>query len=177
MKKKTFLPLSLLLLTGLLSFGFFQRWAIKEGYSITIDNFDITGKFEKVSGSIVFDETNLEKSGFKIRVDVKSLSTGNILKTKSALSSEWFHASQYPSIDFVSSKIEKAGPTYKVTGDLTIRGITRPVTIPFAFVNEGSEGVFSGEFVVNRVDFEVGSEESEVEYDVKVIIKVPVKRS
>lgn len=177
MKKKTFLPLSLLLLTGLLSFGFFQRWTIKEGYSITIDNFDITGKFEKVSGSIVFDEANLEKSGFKIRVDVKSLSTGNILKTKSALSSEWFHASQYPAIDFVSSKIEKTGATYKVTGDLTIRGITRSVAIPFAFVNEGSEGVFSGEFVVNRVDFEVGSEESEVEYDVKVILKVPVKRS
>ncbi len=177
MKIKIFRILSLLFVAGLLAFSFFRQWTIKEGYSIAIDNFDITGKFEKFSGSIVFDENSLDKSFFKVKVDVKSLSTGNILKTKSALSSEWFHASQYPAIDFASSKVEKAGATYKVTGDLTIRGITRPVTIPFAFVNEGSEGVFSGEFVVNRIDFEVGSEESEVEYDVKVIIKVPVKRS
>ncbi len=177
MKIKIFPGILLLLVAGILSFAVFRQWKIKEGYSITIDNFDITGKFEKFGGVIVFDENDLEKSSFKVKVDVKSLSTGNILKTKSALSSEWFYASQYPSIDFVSSKIEKAGATYKVTGDLTIRGITRPVVIPFAFVNEGSEGVFSGEFVVNRVDFEVGSEESEVEYDVKVILKVPVGRS
>ncbi|ODS72507.1 MAG: hypothetical protein ABS46_20850 [Cytophagaceae bacterium SCN 52-12] len=176
MKIKIFRALSLLFVAGLLSFSFFRQWTIKEGYNIAIDNFDITGKFEKFDGSIVFDESSLERSSFKVKVDVKSLSTGNILKTKSALSAEWFHASQYPSIDFVSSKIEKAGSTYIVKGDLTIRGITRPVVIPFAFVNEGSEGVFSGEFVVNRVDFEVGSEQSEVEYDVKVILKVPVKR-
>ncbi len=177
MKIKIFPGIGFLFIAGLLSFAVFRQWKIKEGYSIAIDNFDITGKFEKFGGSIVFDENNLEKSFFKVKVDVKSLSTGNILKTKSALGSEWFHASQYPAIDFVSSKIEKAGATYKVTGDLTIRGITRPVTIPFAFVNEGSDGIFSGEFIVNRVDFGVGSEESEVEYDVKVILKVPVKRS
>lgn len=176
MKNKIYLSAFLLIAIGSASFAFFQSWTIKEGYSITIDNFDITGKFEKFGGTLIFDENNLEKSRFQVTVDVKSLSTGNILKTKSALGSEWFNAAKYPAIDFVSTKIEKAGATYRVTGNLTIRGITRETTIPFAFVNEGKEGVFSGEFVVNRVDFEVGSDLSDVEYEVKVTLKVPVVR-
>lgn len=154
----------------------FQQWKIREGYNVAIDNYDVTGKFEKMNGTIVFDEKNPENARFVIRVDVKSLSTGNILKTTNALTEDWFYASKYPSIDFVSTQTEKTGNTYKVTGNLTIRGVTKRINIPFSFVPTGKEGLFTGEFTINRTDYKVGSPDSDVEYDVKIKLKIPVSR-
>ncbi len=167
-------PLLVIALTG--GIRTLQGWTITENHSIRIDNFDITGRFEKFSGDIVFDAGNLAASRFNVRVAVQSLSTGNILKTKSALSSDWFGVGKFPYITFVSSRIEKDGKGWKATGDLTIRDVKKTVVIPFTFEEQGNDGVFSGEFTVDRVDFGVGSELSEVAYDVKVILAVPVRK-
>jgi len=153
-----------------------QHWIIQDNHSIRIDNFDITGRFEKFSGKIIFDQKDLAAARFDVAVDVKSLSTGNILKTTNALSKDWFDAGNYPVITFVSDRIEKSGASWKAVGNLTIRGIKKQVVIPFAFVSSGNEGGFSGEFTLNRTDYGVGDPESEVEYDVKVLLNVPVRK-
>ena len=58
---------------------------------------------------------------FNLKIDVKSISTGNGMMNKKAQIAEWFDAAKYPQIKYVSSKIEKSGDGYNVIGKLTIK--------------------------------------------------------
>jgi polyisoprenoid-binding protein YceI len=91
---------------------------------------NVKGVFEKMSGTLVLDEADITKSKVDVTIDVASLNT-NIKKRDDHLRSpDFFDAASYPTMTFTSTKVEKAGKDkLKVTGNLTIRGTTRPVVL------------------------------------------------
>ena len=91
---------------------------------------NVRGEFSKVSGTVKFDPSNLAASSITAEVDVNSLNTREPDRDTHLKSADFFDTEHHPTMKFQSRKIEAAGPdAYKVTGDLTIRGVTREVVL------------------------------------------------
>jgi polyisoprenoid-binding protein YceI len=90
---------------------------------------NVRGAFHDVDGTIELDENDPTKSRGEFRVAAASLDTSFGARDAHLRSADFFDAEQYPSITFVSSAIEQVGDDqFKVTGDLTIRETTKPIT-------------------------------------------------
>jgi polyisoprenoid-binding protein YceI len=90
---------------------------------------EIEGQLRTFSGKVLLDERDLTKSQVSFSAQVASIDTGNADRDKHLKNPDFFDAAKFPSIEFKSTKIVKAGKAYKVTGDLTIRGVTKSVTL------------------------------------------------
>jgi len=153
-----------------------QELTIKDGYSIKFTSKDPSGIFKEFSGKILFDEADLKSSKFDLAVKVSSISTGNGMMNKKALSKEWFDATQFPDIKFISTKIEKSDKGYSIIGNLTIKGTTKLTKIPTVYKSNGNDGSFSGVFYVKRSIFKLGHESDAVPDVLKVTFNVPVSK-
>lgn len=91
----------------------------------------VSGKFKTFSGTILYDANDLTKSSVEVEIEVQSVDTGNERRDNHLRSSEFFDAANNPLITFVSKKIEKRGDDYVAIGDLTIRGVTKAIELPF----------------------------------------------
>ncbi len=109
----------------------------------------VRGKFASVSGTVTLDEENPTLSGGTFTVDVASLNTGVEQRDGHLRSADFFDAEQYPTATFTTTKVEaKGGDDYAVTGDLTIRGTTKPVTFDVEVL-----GFYTGMNGARRVGF------------------------
>jgi len=124
---------------------------------------NVKGAFEKFQGTLVLDEKDITKSKLSATIDIASINT-NIGKRDDHLrSADFFDAAKYPTMTFESTKIEKAGADkLKVTGNLTIRGVTKPVVLNVEGLNQeikSPQGVLkrgaSATGTINRQDFGV----------------------
>ncbi len=149
-----------------------MSWKIADGYSIKFISEDPTGVFQKMEGSIQFDESDLANSSFDVKIDVSSINTGRGMQNKHAVSDKWFDAETHPTIRFVSKKFSKTADGYTVSGTMEIKGIKKPFDIPFTFENN----VFSGSFPVNRIDFGIGEPHKKVPNEIAVEVSVPVTK-
>jgi polyisoprenoid-binding protein YceI len=121
----------------------------------------VRGQFEKFSGTINLDEQNPENTTVEIVIDATSINTRQADRDGHLRSPDFLDAPSYPNITFKSTKVQKTGPnTAKLTGNLTIRDITKEVTLdvehsgvrksPFGpFLAAG----FSAETIINRKDW------------------------
>jgi len=90
----------------------------------------VRGEFEKVSGKIVYDEADVTKSTADITIDAASVNTRVAKRDADLRSPNFLDVAKYPTIAFKSKRVEKAGNgTLKMTGDLTIRGVTKEVAL------------------------------------------------
>jgi polyisoprenoid-binding protein YceI len=98
-----------------------------------------TARFKKASAQLQFDPNDLAASSVTVNIDVKSLETDypNVAEhdfNAQLLSEQWLDAAKHPQITFRSSKVEVTGPrTMRIHGDLTLRGVTRPMTLDARF--------------------------------------------
>ena len=123
---------------------------------------NVRGMFQKPAGTVVLDEGSPVKSNVSATIDVKSITTGVEERDTHLRSPDFFDAAKYPVITFVSTSFTKSSDTaYVVTGNLTMRGVTKPVTLAvtasppfqhFGTIRRGIEATTS----VNRQDFGVG---------------------
>jgi len=98
---------------------------------------------------------NLENSSVALTIETASLNTRVERRDNHLRSADFFDAANHPQIKFVSTKVSRVDDkNFNLTGDLTIRGITKPVQVPvkLVFLREG-DARFKGEFQVNRRDF------------------------
>ena len=117
----------------------------------------VRGKFAEVEGRVMLDEADPTASSGSFTVRAASLSTGNEQRDGHLRSADFFDAEAYPEITFVSTAIEpKGGNDHVVTGDLTIRGATRPVTFDVDFLGlyQGFEGRRAGFHATTRLNRE-----------------------
>lgn len=149
-------------------------YVFKEDFTIAFKSKDPSGEFKKAKGTIKFDADDLSNSKFDISIDVSSINTGNSMQNKKAQTSEWFESSTYPSIKFVSSKVEKSGDGYMITGKLTMKGVTKEKKIPATVSKSGSDLTFSGKFTVNRIDYGVGHKSDAVPDIMNISYSIPV---
>jgi polyisoprenoid-binding protein YceI len=122
---------------------------------------NVRGEFRKVSGTIIFDPANPAGSSVVAEIDVNSISTREPDRDNHLKSADFFDAANFPTIRFQSKKVAPDGAgSYKVTGDLTIRGVTREVVLlvegptaeikdPWGYTRRGAEAVAK----INRKDF------------------------
>ena len=95
----------------------------------------VRGKFNTVDGSLNLDRENPAASSGSFSVETASINTGVDQRDGHLRSADFFDAESFPTMDFASTKVEaKGGDDYAVTGDLTIKGVTRPVTFDVEFL-------------------------------------------
>ena len=143
--------------------------------------FKVEGLFGTVSGSlsglkstIEFNGNDLAASSILASVDPKSISTGISLRNNDLQKEKYLNSEKYPLISFKSNKIQKSGTGYKVIGDLTIKGVTKQIEIPFSFSEKEKEGVFKGAFTIQRLDYNVGKPGGSIGSMVTIDLEVPV---
>jgi polyisoprenoid-binding protein YceI len=122
---------------------------------------NVRGEFTKVSGNAVLDPSDPSKSSVEVVIDAASIDTREPQRDEHLRSADFLDVANHPTITFRSKKITAAGPDhYKVTGDLTIRGVTREVTFdvegpaqpvkdPYGNIRTGG----SAKAKINRKDF------------------------
>lgn len=152
-----------------------MSWNIIESHSIQFSTKKAKGDFKRFTGDIQFDQDNLQNSKFDVKIDVKSIGTGNFLKNRHAKGKNWFNSKEFPTINFQSKSFAKASDGYEVLGTLEIRGIQKEITIPFNF----TDNTFRGSFTIDRTDFKVGKTtgmSKGVGKEITLNISVPVTR-
>jgi polyisoprenoid-binding protein YceI len=119
----------------------------------------VHGRFHKWGGTLELDDADLTNSRLDITIDASSVDTREDKRDAHLRSADFLDVESHPNITFKSTRITKDGDTYNVTGDITIHGITKPVTLEV----EGGEQVkdpwggtrtgFSAKARLNRKDF------------------------
>lgn len=98
------------------------------------------GRFNEVEGGFTFDEADPTKLVLDVAIKTKSIDTHNKKRDQHLKGPDFFHVKQYETISFKSTKVEQGeGGTYRVTGDLTLHGTTKPITVDVAHVGSGSD--------------------------------------
>jgi polyisoprenoid-binding protein YceI len=94
----------------------------------------VRGQFKQYSGTLDLDPDDFTKSKFEGEIDVASIDTGNSQRDDHLRTNDFFDAPNHPKITFKSTRIEKkGGDEYVVHGDLTMRGVTKPITLDVEF--------------------------------------------
>lgn len=122
----------------------------------------VPGHFTKVDGTIVYDTQDLAKSTVSVSIDTASIDTEEPKRDAHLKSPDFFDAEKYPKITFVSTKVTPAGDKKaRVEGTLTIRGVSKPVTLDVDLLGTGPDGWggvrsgFEARTRINRQDFGV----------------------
>jgi polyisoprenoid-binding protein YceI len=115
------------------------------------------GKFGKFSGTIVFDPANPQAGHADVTIETGSASTGDQQKDGALPGSDWFAADKYPTAHFVASSFKAVGSgAYEADGTLTIRGISKPLALPFTLAITGDQAKADGKVQLIRTNYGVG---------------------
>jgi polyisoprenoid-binding protein YceI len=99
-----------------------------------------------------------------------TISTGIAIRDKHLMRSDYFNTKQYPEIRLVSKSIRKSGRQFIGEFDLTIKGITRTVAIPFTVRRHNNATLYRGSFEINRLDFKLGEKSAILDERVEIYI-------
>ena len=89
-----------------------------------------TARFDKIEGSVLLDKADLTKSSISVTLPVEGLDTRVAKLDEELKSPDFLDATKYPTITFKSTRVEQTGENrLKITGDLTVHGVTKPVTL------------------------------------------------
>ena len=117
------------------------------------------GQFGTITGNLQLDESDLTNSSVDVTIDVASITTRDEKRDEHLRSADFFDVATFPAITFKSTRVEGKGDDYKVHGDLTIRGVTRPVVLDTEFNGFGtspwgqSVAGFEAKTEISRKDF------------------------
>ena len=111
------------------------------------------GKFTAFSGEILADAQQLGASSVRLVVDTRSIDTDNTSRDKHLRSADFFFVEHYPTMTFTSTAITGNPPSYTVQGDLTIRGVTKRITMPVTIEQRPEALLVQGNVALNRQDF------------------------
>ena len=149
----------LLQLIAVMSFS--QYKVTDEGSTVKfkIKNFGLEtgGSFSGLQGTISFDPNDLKTAKIDLSVDANSVNTDNNMRDNHLREEGYLDVKQYPRIKFVSTGITVDNNAhFTATGQITIKGTTKDISIPFTTVAKDGGYQFVGEFRLNRKDFKVG---------------------
>jgi polyisoprenoid-binding protein YceI len=147
------------------------------GFSIKGPLGTVHGNFKGLKSTIRFDEHDLAGSEVTASVDAKTVSTGIGLRNHHLRKEEqFFNTDKYPTISFHSKKIVRTANGFTADGELTLKGVTKTVQIPFTFQPNGNTGVFKGEFNIKREDYNIGKPGGSIGDQVTINLEVPVTK-
>ncbi len=118
---------------------------------------DFTGRFTRWRADIRFDPENLDASSVVVTIEPASASTGVAAHDGALPGAEWFDAAAHPTATFRTTRIRARDGGYEARGDLTIKGETRSVDLPFRLTIDGDRAAMTGALTIDRRDFNVGA--------------------
>lgn len=160
--KKIFLLLISFCIHASATFAQSSLTPLDEGSKVhfVIKNFGIKtgGDFKGLKGNIKFYPANPTASSFDVLVDAGTVDTDNESRDGHLKKEEYFDVEKYKSIEFKSTKVmfSKVAGRFYMFGNVTIKGVTKPVEFGFGATAKNGGYVFDGEFQINRRDFGVG---------------------
>jgi polyisoprenoid-binding protein YceI len=101
---------------------------------------EVNGRFNRWRGSLVFDEHAPQNSRVEVEIDAASIDTKEPQRDAHLRSADFLDVERYPKLAFKSTKVERAGDEFKLTGDLTIRAVTKPVTLDVEYADRAQHG-------------------------------------
>lgn len=149
------------------------------GYSTTL------GQFRDISGTLEFDQTNPATGSVEVTIQTASVDTANDARDEHLRKADFFNVEEFPTMTFKSTNIELTGEkTAKITGDLTLLGVTKPVTLdatfnqaaPHPMDNTRYVAGFSATGSLKRTDFGMAYAAPAISDDIALIIEVEALR-
>jgi polyisoprenoid-binding protein YceI len=134
------------------------------------------GGFKMVNGSVTVPGENLDQATVDLNIDMNSIYSDDEKLTTHLKSDDFFDIANNPTSTFKSSSIAKTDEGYNVSGDLTLRGVTKAITFPAQISMEGDVVTTKAEFSINRKDFNIvykGKPDNLIRDD--VVIKFDIK--
>lgn len=165
MNRKTFVQalLSVLLLPALAAADpvVYKVDSDHSGVAFSLRHFvsNVPGRFNDFEGTIRYDKLSPAASGIEFTVRTASIDTGNNDRDAHLRSADFFDVQRFPTLTFTSTEVKpKDANTLEVTGDLTLHGVTKRITIPVEVLGtikapNGEKAGFEVAFTVNRKDF------------------------
>jgi|BEDMetMinimDraft_2_1075160.scaffolds.fasta_scaffold01472_4 polyisoprenoid-binding protein YceI len=143
----------------------------------------MVGLFTDFSGTITFDPHNVEASAVRVTIQTASLDTQNAQRNKDLKGADWFNVAEFPTMTFVGRKyIKKDDKSGTVIGDLTLLGVTRPVSLDVTLNKMGinpldkkPEVGFSARGVIKRSDFGMKTFLPAIGDEVTILLEVEAK--
>lgn len=117
----------------------------------------VNGSFKNLDASVIFDPIHPELAKMEAHVWVESIETGINLRNKHLKKEEYFHESRFPKISMKLEKLQKQDVKWIGLFQLTLKGITKMLEIPIEFEESKTSASLKGQFVVNRLDFDIGN--------------------
>jgi len=135
----------------------------------------VNGRFGKWKAAILFGPEALDTSSVNVTIDMASATTG-VSDTESALpGTDWFSVAAHPTATFKASRFRHlSGNRYEASGTLSLRGISRPLKLPFTLSIAGDVATMTGTATIDRTVFGVGQGEWAATTDVPAAVTVTV---
>ncbi|HSG33379.1 MAG TPA: YceI family protein [Sphingomonadaceae bacterium] len=140
-----------------------QAWAVEHtgsaiNFAGVAEGSAFEGTFGNWEADIAFDPEHLDWSGVTVTIDLTSADSGNPDRDMPLQDNDWFATALHPNATFKADSITSDGSGgYVAEGELTIRDITRPVSLPFTLAIEGDTAMMQGSVTINRQDFKIGT--------------------
>jgi polyisoprenoid-binding protein YceI len=153
------------------------------GFTVSWSGQPYNATFRSWKANIDFDPNDLAHSSADVTIDVASETSDDAETDEGVKGTQGFQAAQFATARFQTASIaHKSGNDYVAQGKLTIRGVTKPVTLPFALVIAGNSAHMTGATQVSRMDFGVGqggdfSKPAPVAYQVTIKIDLTATKS
>ncbi len=122
---------------------------------------EVPGAFRDFTGSIIYDGKDVSKSSVNFTAKVTSVDTGVAPRDTHLRTADFFEVEKYPDMTFKSTKVEKKGDKWEVTGDFTLKSVTKQIIIPFTvngMMKDQKGNVkmgISAQTMINRQDYSV----------------------
>ena len=155
-------------------------WAIVEPeskltFEASLYKTPFTAVFEHFSGQIIFNPEDLSTASADIAIDMSRIISGDADRDKNMQGADWFDVASFPNSRFISRRFEKGeGNSYVAVGDVTIRGVTMPLIIPFTLDITGNKAHMKAQFSLDRGQFGVGQGEWQGEDTVGRTVNVSI---
>ena len=151
-----------------------KTWEVKTAtvrFKIKNAGIPVTGTLQGFEGNILFDPARLTESKLEGLVATKSIDTANTMRDFHLRMPDYFRAAKFPQVTMKTTQITKQpSGGFLGTFELTIKGKTKSLKIPFSF----EEQLFKAQFEINRLDFGVGGRSFVLSNQVKVMLEVAV---
>lgn len=146
---------------------------------------EVPGFFRDFTGKVNYDAADVTKSTVEFTAKATSVDTGVAARDNHLRTKDFFEVETYPDITFKSTKVEKKGKNWLITGDFTMKGVTKTITFPFQIAGflpagerTGARMGIAAETVINRRDFGVNYDAKlpsgilAVDDNVKVVLQI-----
>ncbi len=141
----------------------------------------LPGRFSEFDVRLDAEASDLTRAMLVVTVDLSGADMDDPDINEAIAGEEWFAVDKHPQATYTSQSIVETAPgEYRATGDLELKGITKSVDVPFTWLDSADGAVMSGELVIDRTRFEIGSGEwandDSIGFDVRLSFKIVFAR-